>query len=192
MSIEGPDLDDSAVIAEVRHWLERAVIGLNLCPFARAPYLQQRVRFRVSHATDDEELLADLEEELRALHAVSAEQCETVLLIHPWALREFAEFNEFLNAADGCVEQLGYEGELQVASFHPDYQFEGTGADDIENYTNRSPYPILHLLREESIERVVEAIDDPDEIYRRNIALLQGMGIEGWRRVMQATGPEPD
>ena len=192
MSIEGPDLDDSAVIAEIRHWLERAVIGLNLCPFARAPYLQQRVRFRVSHATDDEELLADLEEELRALHAVSAEQCETVLLIHPWALREFDEFNEFLNAADGCVEQLGYEGELQVASFHPDYQFEGTGANDIENYTNRSPYPILHLLREESIERVVEAIDDPDEIYRRNIALLQGMGIEGWRRVMQAPGPEPD
>lgn len=192
MSIEGPDLDDSAVIAEIRHWLERAVIGLNLCPFARAPYLQHRVRFRVSHATDDEELLADLEEELRALHAVSAEQCETVLLIHPWALREFDEFNEFLNAADGCIEQLGYEGELQVASFHPDYQFEGTGPNDIENYTNRSPYPILHLLREESIERVVEAIDDPDEIYRRNIALLQGMGIEGWRRVMQVPGPEPD
>lgn len=184
MNIDGPDLDDGAIISAVRHWLERAVIGLNLCPFARAPYVQQRVRFRVSHATDDEELLADLEDELRALHAVSAEQCETVLLIHPWALLEFAEFNEFLNAADGCVEQLGFEGELQVASFHPDYQFEGTRPEDIENYTNRSPYPILHLLREESIERVVAAVDDPDAIYRRNIALLQEIGIEGWRRAL--------
>jgi hypothetical protein len=186
VSIEGPEIDDAAVIAATRRWLERAVIGLNLCPFARAPYLQQRVRFRVSHATDDEELLADLEDELRALHAVSAEQCETVLLVHPWALGEFAEFNEFLNAADGCVEQLGFEGELQVASFHPDYQFEGTAADEIENYTNRSPFPTLHLLREESIERVVEAVDDPDEIYRRNIALLQNMGLDGWRRMMDA------
>jgi len=185
VSIEGPDIDEAAVIAATRRWLERAVIGLNLCPFARAPYLAQRVRFRVSHATDDEELLADLEEELRALHAVSPEQCETVLLIHPWALADFAEFNEFLNAADGCVEQLGYEGELQVASFHPDYQFEGTHPGDIENYTNRSPWPTLHLLREESIERVVEAIDDPDEIYRRNIALLQELGHEGWRRQME-------
>lgn len=184
MSIAGPDIDDAAVIAHTRRWLERAVIGLNLCPFARAPYLAQRVRFRVSHATDDEELLADLEDELRALHAVSAAQCETVLLIHPWALHEFAEFNEFLNAADGCVEQLGFEGTLQVASFHPDYQFDGSGADDIENYTNRSPYPTLHLLREESIGRVVDAIDDPDEIYRRNISLLQGLGHAGWQRLM--------
>ncbi|MCK7594863.1 DUF1415 domain-containing protein [Pseudomarimonas salicorniae] len=190
MSLEGPDIDDAAVIAATRHWLERAVIGLNLCPFARAPYVQQRVRFRVSHATDDEELLADLEDELRALHAVSAEQCETVLLIHPWAMLDFADFNEFLNAADGCVEQLGYEGELQVASFHPDYQFEGTGPADIENYTNRSPFPTLHLLREESIERVIEAIDDPDEIYRRNISLLQRMGLEGWTRHMAAAEPD--
>lgn len=185
MSLPGPELDETAIIAEVRRWLERAVIGLNLCPFASAPYLQQRVRFRVSHATDDEELLADLQEELRALHAVSAVQCETVLLIHPWALLEFAEFNEFLNAAEGCVEQLGLEGELQVASFHPDYRFEGAGAEAIENYTNRSPFPILHLLREESVQRAVEVIDDPEAIYRRNIALLQGLGIEGWRRALR-------
>lgn len=180
MSVEGPDLEDSAIIAAVRRWLEVAVIGLNLCPFARAPYVAQRVRFRVSHATDDEELLADLEEELRALHAVSPEQVETVLLIHPWALGDFLDFNEFLNAADGCVEQLGYEGELQVASFHPDYQFGDSEPDAIENFTNRSPFPILHLLREESISRVVDAVDDTDAIYERNVALLRKLGRDGW------------
>lgn len=189
MSIEGPDLDDSAIIAAVRRWLEVAVIGLNLCPFARAPYIAQRVRFRVSHATDDEELLADLEEELRALHAVSPEQVETVLLIHPWALNDFLDFNEFLNAADGCVEQLGFEGELQVASFHPDFQFGDADPDAIENYTNRSPFPILHLLREESISRVVDAVEDADAIYERNIALLRKLGREGWDALWQDEEP---
>lgn len=188
MSIDGPDLDDSAIIAAVRRWLEVAVIGLNLCPFARAPYVAQRVRFRVSHATDDEELLADLEEELRALHAVSPEQVETVLLIHPWALLDFLDFNEFLNAADGCVEQLGFEGELQVASFHPDYQFGDSAPDAIENYTNRSPYPILHLLREESISRVVDAVDDTDAIYERNVELLRKLGREGWEALWREGG----
>ena len=188
MSIDGPDLDDSAIIDAVRRWLEVAVIGLNLCPFARAPYVAQRVRFRVSHATDDEELLADLEEELRALHAVSPEQVETVLLIHPWALHDFLDFNEFLNAADGCVEQLGFEGELQVASFHPDYQFGDSAPDAIENYTNRSPYPILHLLREESISRVVDAVDDTDAIYERNVELLRKLGREGWEALWREGG----
>jgi uncharacterized protein len=190
MSIDGPDLDDSAIIAAVRRWLEVAVIGLNLCPFARAPYVAQRVRFRVSHATDDEELLADLEEELRALHAVSPEQVETVLLIHPWALGDFLDFNEFLNAADGCIEQLGFEGELQVASFHPDYQFADAAPDAIENYTNRSPFPILHLLREESISRVVDAVDDTDAIYERNVELLRRLGHEGWAALWQAPPSE--
>lgn len=188
MNPRGPDLDDAAIIAEVRCWLERAVIGLGLCPFAAAPYAAKRVRFRVSHATCDEELLADLEDELRALHAVSAGQCETVLLIHPWALRAFEEFNEFLNAADACVEQLGYEGVLQVASFHPDYQFEGSRPEDIENATNRSPHPILHLLREDSIERAVQAFGDPDRIYQRNIERLQALGVEGWRALLSGPG----
>jgi len=180
MTIEGPDLDEAEVIKLTRRWLERAVIGLNLCPFARAPYVQQRVRFRVSHATDDEELLADLEQELRALHAVSAEQCETVLLIHPWALNDFREFNEFLNAADGCIEQLDLLGEIQVASFHPEYQFADTFPDDIENYTNRSPFPILHLLREASVERAVDAVENPDTIYQRNLQTLRRLGEAGW------------
>lgn len=186
MSAEGPDLDDAQIIAQTRHWLERAVIGLNLCPFARAPYVQKRVRFRVSHATDDEELLADLEVELRALNAVSAEQLETVLLIHPWALNDFLDYNEFLNAADGCLEQLDLLGELQVASFHPQYQFAGTSENDIENFSNRSPFPMLHLLREASIERVVDALDDPDEIYRQNIRQLRALGVDGWRRLLTA------
>lgn len=185
MSIEGPELDDAEIIAQTRHWLERAVIGLNLCPFARAPYVQQRVRFRVSHATDDEELLADLEDELRALHAVSPEQVETVLLIHPWALNDFLEFNEFLDAADACVEQLELLGELQVASFHPHYQFADTWPEDIENCTNRSPFPTLHLIREASIERVVDAVDNPDSIYERNVALLRRLGREGWEKVLR-------
>lgn len=188
MDRSGPELDDASIITSVRNWLERAVIGLNLCPFARAPYVQGRVRFRVSQATDDEELLADLVEELLGLAAVAPERCETVLLIHPWALQDFADFNEFLNAAEACVQQLGLEGTLQVASFHPDYRFAGTRAEDIENCTNRSPFPILHLLREESIERVVAAMDDPDAIYRRNIERLRALGADGWRRVLAGDG----
>ena len=185
MSTQGPDLDDAQIIAQTRHWLERAVIGLNLCPFARAPYLHKRVRFRVSHATDDEELLADLEVELRALNAVSAEQVETVLLIHPWALNDFLDYNEFLNAADGCLEQLDLVGELQVASFHPQYQFAGSGEQDVENFSNRSPFPMLHLLREASIERVVDALEDTDEIYRQNMRTLRNLGVDGWRRLLE-------
>lgn len=184
MITEGPDLDDAEIIEQTRAWLERAVIGLNLCPFARAPYVQKRVRFRVSHATDDEELLADLEVELRALHAVSADQVETVLLIHPWALNDFLEYNEFLNAADGCLDELDLVGDIQVASFHPNYQFAGSADDDVENYSNRSPFPILHLLREASISRVVDALDDPDEIYRQNMQTLRRLGVEGWHKLL--------
>ncbi|MBD8527141.1 DUF1415 domain-containing protein [Pseudomarimonas arenosa] len=190
MSTEGPDLDDAEIIAQTRRWLERAVIGLNLCPFARAPYVQKRVRFRVSHATDDEELLADLEVELRALSAVSADQVETVLLIHPWALNDFLDYNEFLNAADGCLEQLDLVGELQVASFHPHYQFADSEENAIENYSNRSPFPILHLLREASISRVVDALDDPDEIYRQNMRTLRQLGEAGWQRLLTPETPD--
>lgn len=192
MTTEGPDLDDAEIIAQTRTWLERAVIGLNLCPFARAPYVQKRVRFRVSHATDDEELLADLEVELRALNAVSADQLETVLLIHPWALNDFLDYNEFLNAADGCLDELDLVGEFQIASFHPQYQFAGTDVEDVENYSNRSPFPILHLLRESSISRVVDALDDPDEIYQQNMQTLRQLGVAGWHRLLAHDSSSPD
>ena len=171
---------DPAIIASTRVWLERAVIGLNLCPFARAPYQQQRIRYRVSHATDTDSLLDDLCGELQSLQVAKPADCETTLLIHPFVLQDFLEFNDFLDSADAALTALGFDGELQVASFHPDYQFADSPPDDIANFTNRSPYPILHLLRESSIERAIEAIDDPDAIYRRNIETLRRLGRQGW------------
>lgn len=185
MSVQGTDLSDAAILQQTREWLERAVIGLNLCPFARAPYVQDRVRLQLSHATDAEELLADLQDALGALQAESPEVCETSLLIHPWALGDFLDFNDFLEIADACVAEMGLEGEIQIASFHPDYQFADTFADDIENFTNRAPFPTLHLLREASIERVVDAVENPDSIYQRNIETLRRLGADGWSRVLR-------
>lgn len=175
---------DDAVIAATRQWLERAVIGLNLCPFARAPYIKQRVRFRVSAATSEDELVADLAEELGILAAADVDGIETTLLIHPSVLQDFHDFNDFLEIAEATVTALGLDGELQVASFHPHYQFADTTPDAIENCTNRSPFPTLHLLRESSIDRAIEAIEDTDEIYRRNIETLRALGWDGWNKLM--------
>jgi hypothetical protein len=179
---------EATVLAATRLWLERAVIGLNLCPFARAPFVQQRLHFRVSHARSEEALLDDLREELLALHSADPLTRETTLLIHPGVLTDFLDYNDFLDAADAAVLALGLEGELQVASFHPDYRFADTAADAIENCTNRSPYPTLHLLRESSIERAVETMVDTDEIYRRNIDTLRRLGVDGWRALMRDDG----
>ncbi|MBB5209528.1 DUF1415 family protein [Chiayiivirga flava] len=173
-------MSDTPAIAATRVWLERAVIGLNLCPFARAPYVQRRVRFVESPATDVRALHDDLRAELERLRDTPAETVETTLLIHPHVLQSFLDYNDFLDLADALVEDLGLDGELQVASFHPDYRFADAEPDAIENHTNRAPYPILHLLREASIARVVDAIDDPDAIYERNIATLRRLGREGW------------
>jgi hypothetical protein len=188
-----PDCDDTAieeadVVAATRRWVERAVIGLNLCPFARAPFLQQRLHFRVSRARSEEALLDDLREELLALHATDPVTRETTLLIHPGVLTEFLDYNDFLDSADATVLALGLEGKLQIASFHPDYRFADTAADAVENCTNRSPYPTLHLLREASIERAVETMVDTDEIYRRNIEMLRHLGAEGWRALIRDDG----
>lgn len=172
--------DDRAIIARTRQWIERAVIGLNLCPFARAPYVAQRVRYRVSEAVDTGTLLDELCGELQSLSAADVADCETTLLIVPHVLADFLDFNDFLDEADAAVDVLGLEGEIQVASFHPDYQFEGTAVDDVENFSNRSPWPILHLLRETSIDRAVHAMSDSEEIYRRNIATLRKLGEHGW------------
>lgn len=168
-------------IDATRVWLERAVIGLNLCPFARAPYVQSRVRFALSMARDIGVLESDLRQELERLRDTPADAIETTLLVHPYVLRDFLDYNDFLDRADATVRTLGLEGDIQVASFHPDYQFAGTAQDAIENHTNRSPHPVLHLLREASIERVVDAITDPDAIYERNIATLRRLGREGWQ-----------
>ncbi len=167
-------------IAETRAWVDRAVIGLNLCPFARAVQVRNRIRYVVTGATGTDALLEALREELRLLADADAAQVETTLLIHPRVLTGFLDFNDFLGVADAALEELGYAGVLQVASFHPQYRFAGTAADDVTNATNRSPYPTLHLLREESITRAVAAFPEAESIYERNIVALQALGPAGW------------
>jgi uncharacterized protein len=171
------------ILAATKQWLETAVIGLNLCPFAKAVYVKDQIRYVVSQTETPEALLAELTSELRALAAADPEETDTTLLIHPRVLANFLDYNEFLGVADAAVAELGLEGVLQIASFHPRYQFAGSDADDLANYTNRSPYPMLHLLREASVDRAVTAFPEAAEIYERNIATLRQLGLEGWRRL---------
>jgi uncharacterized protein len=171
------------VIAATRKWLERAVIGLQLCPFAAVPHLHDRVRYCVSAQRSGVGLLGDLSHELQALQDADPLKCETTLLIHPHVLTDFLEYNDFLDACDAAVAELGFEGELQVASFHPQYQFAGTDAQDIENYSNRSPYPMLHLLREVSVARAVANFPHIDRIGSMNKETLRRLGHEGWRQL---------
>jgi hypothetical protein len=171
------------VIEETRRWLEQAVIGLNLCPFAKAVHVKGQIAWRVSEATEPAELAQQLQQELRQLAASDAEQVDTVLLIHPQVLTDFQDYNEFLDVAEAIVAAEGLEGVLQVASFHPDYQFAGTRFADRGNYSNRSPYPMLHLLREDSVSRAVDSLPDPDAVYQRNIDLLEDMPVEQFRQI---------
>jgi hypothetical protein len=175
--------DDAHIIATTRRWLTQAVIGLNLCPFAKAVHVKGQIRYVVSAAPTPEALLEDLQRELEQLAAVAPEAVDTTLLIHPHVLTDFLDYNDFLDAADGAVEALGLSGEIQIASFHPDYRFAGSAPDDMANYSNRSPYPILHLLREASIERAVAAFPDAAAIFERNIDTLERLGPEGWQRL---------
>ncbi len=171
-------------IAETRKWLEQIVIGLNLCSFAKAVYVKDQVRFVLSDATTPEALVEELAEELILLRDTPAEQIDTTLIVHPDVLTDFLEYNDFLDNADAAIEALDLQGILQVASFHPQYQFAGVAPDDVSNYTNRAPYPTLHLLREDSVERAVAAFPDPDVIVERNIDTLDKLGIEGWTRLL--------
>jgi hypothetical protein len=168
------------IIDSTRHWLTHAVIGLNLCPFAKAVYVKDQIRYTVSEARTFEDVLADIETELKYLAETDPDQTDTTLLIVPHALANFAEYNDALHFADTLLKQLRLEGELQIASFHPNYQFDDAESDDIENFTNRAPYPIFHLLREASIERAVEAFPDAADIYERNMATLRRLGHAGW------------
>lgn len=180
-------------IAETQRWLERAVIGLNLCPFARAVHARGQVRYALSDAEDPRDLLAQLAEELLLLRDTPAGEIDTTLLVHPRVLGDFLDYNDFLDDADALVAQLGLEGVIQVASFHPDYRFAGTEADDVTNCSNRSPCPMLHLLREDSVARAVEASGDADAlsatIVERNQDTLRRLGLAGWRRLLEA-GPD--
>lgn len=172
--------DDAVVVQDMVRWLERAVIGLNLCPFAKSVHIKGQIHYAVSHATDARALLQDLQRELEALAEASPEKRDTTLLMAPLAMPDFLDFNNFLELADELVEAMDLAGILQVASFHPRFQFEGTLADDVSNATNRAPYPTLHLLREESIDRAVEAFPEAEEIFERNIEVLERLGAQGW------------
>jgi hypothetical protein len=177
-----PDRPDDFVGA-TRNWIEKAVIGLNLCPFAKAVHVHGQILYVVSEARTDEELLADLVGQLEYLARTDAAETDTTLLIHPWVLNDFYDYNDFLDIADAAVEELGLGGVIQVASFHPDYQFADSEPDDIDNYSNRSPYPTLHLLREASVEKAVDAFPEAEQIFERNIDTLRKLGHEGWKRL---------
>lgn len=177
------DEADRAILHRIQEWIERAVIGLNLCPFARAPVRGSRVRLVVSHARDADSLLDDLCAELQSLAAADDDECETTLLIVAELFADFLDFNDFLDQADAAIEVLKLDGVIQVASFHPDYRFADSADDDVANCSNRAPFPVLHLLRESSVERAVEALADSEDIYRRNIETLQTLGWDGWNEL---------
>ena len=168
------------VVASTRAWIERAVIGLHLCPFAKAVYVKEQIRYIVSQARSTGALREDLRRELRALAEADPVVVDTTLLIHPQVLTDFLDYNEFLSVADALIEELGLTGVLQIASFHPAYRFAGTSMHDMANFTNRSPYPMLQLLREASVSRAVAAFPEARTIYERNIETMHRLGVAGW------------
>ena len=171
------------VIAATQTWLERAVIGLNLCPFAKAVHVKKQIRYALTAAQTADELLAELERELQHLAQSDPAELDTTLLIHPQAMVDFLDFHFFLAEAEAAVRRLELDGILQIASLHPAYEFAGSSPDDVENFTNRSPYPTLHLLRESSIDRAVAAFPDAADIFERNIDTMNRLGHEGWRKL---------
>lgn len=185
VSKPGIVFDADAVIALTRAWVEQAVIGLNLCPFAKAPQVKGLVRYVATDAAEPQALRSCLIEELRRLANLPADKVETTLLIHPQVLVDFNDYNDFLEVAEQAVADLDLEGVLQIASFHPQYRFAGTAADDVGNASNRSPYPTLHLLREASIDRAVAAFPAAETIFEANIATLEDLGAEGWAAVQR-------
>ena len=169
------------ITKDMVRWLERAVIGLNLCPFAKGVHAKGQIHYVVSAATDAEALAQDLRRELADLAAAPAEVRDTTLLMAPDCLQDFLEFNDFLGVAEDVLEELDLDGTLQIASFHPQFQFAGTDAGDVTNCTNRAPYPTLHLLREDSIDRAVQAYPEAEAIYERNMEVLEQLGMPGWQ-----------
>lgn len=172
---------DKIVQEDTRRWVQRAVIGLNLCPFAKSVEVKGQVRYAVSHATRAKALLVDLKRELLHLVETDASVLDNTLLIAPDGFADFLEFNDLLQRADQLLVDLDLEGVLQIASLHPHYQFADTEPDDITNYTNRAPYPTLHLLREESVDRAVAAFPNAENIFETNMRTMQGLGPEGWK-----------
>lgn len=169
-------MDEKAIVEATRRWIANVVIGLDLCPFAGRVFRGGLIRYAVSDARDNRVLLDNLAAELKALVSLAASTIETTLLIHPYALADFLDYNDFLEEADRLIDRLSLRGVIQLASFHPDYRFAGTVPDAPENYSNRSPYPMLHLLREESVTAAAAGSSDLDEIPRRNVELLRRLG----------------
>lgn len=183
----------ACVVQDMRAWLERAVIGLNLCPFAKSVHVKGQVHYVVSLATEPRALREELVRELMALHATDPELRDTTLLMAPLCLQDFLDFNDFLGEADAALNELGLEGDLQIASFHPQFQFAGTSPDDITNYTNRAPYPTLHLLREASIDRAVQVFPEAEMIFEKNMQTLEQLGHAGWAALKVGVGqPESE
>jgi uncharacterized protein len=180
MTSECVQASNAAVVADTVLWLERVVIGLNLCPFAKGVHVKGQVHYAVSTAQTSNELLVDLDGELKALASLDASQRDTTLLIVPDCLQEFIDFNDFLVVADRVLQDAQLGGVIQIASFHPQYQFAGTTADDISNFTNRAPYPTLHLLREDSIARAVQTFLEAEAIFEKNIQTMETLGAAGW------------
>jgi len=178
ISTNGPT---SQVISDSQQWLERAVIGLNLCPFAKSVHVKNLIRYAISDATTETELIADLQSELLYLNSISPTKTDTTLLIAPMFLHDFLEFNQFILKANKSLTKLDLDGIFQIATLHPQYQFAGTDVDDITNYTNRAPYPTLHLLRESSIDRALQAIPNAESIFEVNMNTMRRIGLEGWR-----------
>ncbi len=174
-------MTDQDVLDQIRCWLEKAVIGLNLCPFAKAVYVKNQVRLVVSQARHADDLLEELDRELDLLVTTPADEIDTTLLIHPTLFDDFLDFNDFLEVAEAVLDEHGLEGVVQLASFHPRFQFDGTEPDDISNYTNRAPFAILHLLREESVERAVHAFPEAEAIFEENMRTLEKLGHTGWK-----------
>ena len=179
-------------LAETRAWVDRAVIGLQLCPFAKAPQVKGQVRYVASAAVDADSLLSDLVEELKLLAGEPPDRIETTLLVHPRVFDDFADHNDFLEVAEAALVALHLEGVIQIASFHPQYQFADSEPDDIANATNRSPHPTLHLLREDSIERALATFADPDSIFEANIATMERLGHEGWAALRRRCRDDAD
>lgn len=175
-----PPGEAAAIQGAVVRWLERAVIGLNLCPFAKSVHVKGQIHYHLSEAADAQGVLDELAQQLQALAQADPAQRDTTLLVIPWLMADFLEFHAFEARAQKCLRRLGLEGVLQIAPFHPQFQFAGTAPDDITNCTNRAPYPILHLIREDSIARAVRAYPDAESIFERNMQVLQSLGQSGW------------
>ena len=180
--------DTADIVGLTKAWLEHAVIGLNLCPFAKSVYVKEKIDYRLCTATEPDQLLDALKTALQDLVDTDPEVIDTTLLIHPWVLQDFFEYNNFLDRADNLLDKAGLNGVIQIASFHPQYQFADTTPDDITNSTNRSPYPMLHLLREDSLTKAIDAVPEAATIFERNMETLRNLGSDGWQQLQDRIG----